>query len=89
MLAANRMARALYAPLLADPRRPANNARFIYLDAAYREFFADWDRAADDIAAMLRLEAGRNPYDKKLVELIGELPTRSEDFRARWAARNR
>ena len=88
MLAANRMARALYAPLLAGPRRPANNARFIYLDPASRDFFTDWDRAADDIAAMLRSEAGRNPYDKKLVELIGELSTRSEDFRARWAAHN-
>jgi MmyB-like transcription regulator ligand binding domain len=88
MLAANRMARALYAPLLADPRRPANNARFVYLNPASRAFFTDWDRAADDIAAMLRLEAGRNPADKKLVELIGELSTRSEDFRARWAAHN-
>jgi transcriptional regulator with XRE-family HTH domain len=88
MLAANRLARALYAPLLADPRRPANNARFVYLDPASRNFFTDWDRAADDIAAMLRLEAGRNPYDKNLVELIGELSTRSEDFRARWAAHN-
>ena len=86
MLAANRLARALYAPLLADPRRPANNARFVYLDPASRDFFTDWDRAADDIAAMLRLEAGRNPYDKKLIELIGELSTRSEDFRTRWAA---
>src|SRR5690349_10569664 len=44
MLAANRMARALYAPILADPRRPANNARFIYLDPAARDFFVDWDR---------------------------------------------
>ena len=88
MLAANRMARALYAPMLADPRRPANNARFVYLDPASRDFFTDWDRAADDIAAMLRLEAGRNPYDRKLVELIGELSTRSEDFRTRWAAHN-
>lgn len=88
LLAANRLARALYAPLLADPRRPANNARFVYLDPASRDFFADWDRAADDIAAMLRSEAGRNPYDRKLVELIGELSTRSEDFRARWAAHN-
>jgi transcriptional regulator with XRE-family HTH domain len=57
MLAANRMARALYAPLLADPRRPANAARFVYLDPASRDFFTDWDRAADDIAAMLRSEA--------------------------------
>ena len=88
MLAANRLARALYAPLLADPRRPANNARFVYLAPASRDFFTDWERAADDIAAMLRSEAGRNPHDRRLVELIGELSTRSEDFRARWAAHN-
>jgi transcriptional regulator with XRE-family HTH domain len=88
MLAVNRLARALYAPMLADPRRPANNARFVYLNPASRDFFTDWGRAADDIAAMLRLEAGRNPADKKLIELIGELSTRSEDFRARWAAHN-
>jgi transcriptional regulator with XRE-family HTH domain len=88
MLAANRMARALYAPLFADPRRPVNNARFIYLDPAARDFFTDWERSADDIAAMLRSEAGRNPRDKQLIELIGELSTRSEEFRARWAAHN-
>jgi transcriptional regulator with XRE-family HTH domain len=88
MLAANRLARALYAPVLADPRRPANNARFVYLDPSAREFFADWERAADDIAAMLRSEAGSNPHDKQLVELIGELSTRSDEFRTRWAAHN-
>lgn len=88
MLAANRMARALYAPLLADPRRPANNARFVYLDPASHDFFPNWERAADDIAAMLRSEAGRNPHDQQLIELIGELSTRSEDFRTRWAAHN-
>jgi transcriptional regulator with XRE-family HTH domain len=88
MLAANRIARALYAPLFADPRRPVNNARFVYLDPAARDFFTDWERSADDIAAMLRSEAGRNPRDKQLIELIGELSTRSEDFRARWAAHN-
>jgi transcriptional regulator with XRE-family HTH domain len=88
MLAANRLARALYAPVLADPRRPANNARFVYIDPAAREFFADWERAADDIAAMLRSEAGSNPHDKHLVELIGELSTRSDEFRTRWAAHN-
>jgi transcriptional regulator with XRE-family HTH domain len=88
MLAANLLARALYAPVLADPRRPANSARFVYLDPAAYEFFADWERAADDIAAMLRSEAGSNPHDKQLVELIGELSTRSEEFRSRWAAHN-
>ncbi len=88
LLAANRLARALYAPVLADPRRPANTARFTYLDPASQQFFTDWERAADDIAAMLRSEAGRNPHDRRLVELIGELSTRSEDFRTRWAAHN-
>ena len=82
------MASALYVPLFADPRRPVNNARFVYLDSAARDFFADWERAADDIAAMLRSEAGRNPHDRQLIELIGELSTRSEDFRVRWAAHN-
>jgi len=88
MLAANQLARALYAPVLADPRRPANNARFVYLDPAARDFFTDWDRAADDIAAMLRSEAGSNPHDKPLIELIGELSTQSKEFRTRWAAHN-
>jgi transcriptional regulator with XRE-family HTH domain len=88
MLAANRLARALYAPVLADPRRPANNARFIYLDPAAPDFFGDWERAADDIAAMLRSEAGSNPHDRQLIELIGELSTQSEEFRSRWAAHN-
>jgi transcriptional regulator with XRE-family HTH domain len=88
MLAANRLARALYAPVLADPRRPANNARFVYLNPAAHDFFADWDRAADDIAAMLRSEAGSNPRDKHLIELIGELSTQSDEFRTRWAAHN-
>jgi transcriptional regulator with XRE-family HTH domain len=88
VLATNRLARALYAPMLADGRRPPNSARFAYLDPAARDFFADWNRTADDIAALLRSEAGRNPYDQHLIELIGELSTHSEDFRIRWAAHN-
>lgn len=88
MLAANEMARALYAPLLADPHRPANTARFVFLDPASKSFFSDWDLAADDVAAMLRSEAAKNPYDKPLTALIGELSTRSEVFRQRWAAHN-
>lgn len=86
ILAMNQLARALYAPVLADPRRPANTTRFVYLDPAAEEFFVDHARIAKDAAAMLRLEAGRNPHDKALIELIGELSTRSELFRRRWAA---
>ncbi|MEV0892539.1 helix-turn-helix transcriptional regulator [Promicromonospora sp. MEB111] len=86
IVAMNRLARALYAPVLADPRRPANTARFVYLDPAARDFFVDWERIAKDSASYLRLEAGRNPHDPALIELVGELSTRSELFRRRWAS---
>ena len=86
IVAMNQLARALYSPVLADPRRPVNTTRFVYLDPAAREFFVDYDRVANDAAAMLRLEAGRNPHDKALIELVGELSTRSELFRRRWAS---
>jgi transcriptional regulator with XRE-family HTH domain len=85
LVATNYLARALYAPILADPRRPANGARFIFLDPAARDFFPEWDDIADNMAAVLRAEAGRNPHDKDLTDLIGDLSTRSEDFRRRWA----
>jgi transcriptional regulator with XRE-family HTH domain len=89
VVAMNQLARALYSPVLAEPRRPANMTRFVYLNPeAAEEFFVDYDRIADDGAAMLRLEAGRNPHDKALIELVGELSTRSERFRRRWASQD-
>jgi transcriptional regulator with XRE-family HTH domain len=88
IVAMNQLARALYAPVLADPRRPANTTRFVYLQPEATEFFVDYDRIAKDAAAMLRLEAGRNPHDKGLIELVGELSTRSELFRHRWASQD-
>jgi hypothetical protein len=38
--------------------------------------------------AILRFEAGRDPYDRRLPDLVGELSTQSETFRSRWAAHN-
>lgn len=89
ILAMNSLARALYAPVFEDPRRPANTTRFVYLtpDKA-RELFVDYDQVARDAAAMLRLEAGRNPHDKALIELVGELSLRSDLFRQRWASQD-
>jgi MmyB-like transcription regulator ligand binding domain len=63
-------------------------ARFVFLSSRAREFFVDWEGAANDIVANLRTEAGRNPYDRGLQDLVGELSTRSEAFRTRWAAHN-
>ncbi len=89
VLAMNQLARALYAPLLADPRRPANTARFVYLHPEQAEsFFVDYDQITRDSAAMLRLEAGSNPHDEQLIALVGELSTRSELFRQRWASQD-
>src|SRR6266699_3301286 len=94
ILAMNPLARALYSPVLdsavagATAKRAANTTRFIYLDPAAREFFVDYDRIATDAAAMLRLEAGRNPHDKALITLVGELSTQSELFRQHWASHN-
>jgi transcriptional regulator with XRE-family HTH domain len=85
VLAANELGRALYLDMMAEAVTPPNSARFTFLNAKAREFFADWERAADDTVAVLRSTAGKNPYDKDLTDLIGELSTRSEEFRVRWA----
>jgi transcriptional regulator with XRE-family HTH domain len=86
ILAINQLGRALYAPVFDDPHRPANLARFNFLDPSSADFYPDWDAAADTSVALLRTEAGRDPYDRGLTDLIGELSTRSEAFRTRWAA---
>ena len=87
-LAANPLGRALYAPLFDSREQPANSARFTFLDPAAQDFYVDWERTAKDLVAHLRSEAGRNPYDRGLSDLVGELSTRSEPFRAWWAAHN-
>ena len=87
-LAANTLGRALYAPMFESPEQPANSARFTFLDPAARDFYPEWERLASDLVAALRSQAGSNPYDRKLQDLIGELSTRSAEFRVRWAAHN-
>lgn len=86
ILTTNALGLALYSPAFADPVRPANNARFVFLDRQASEFFREWDGVANDTVAMLRAEAGRDPYDRHLSDLVGELSTRSAEFRIRWAA---
>ncbi|GAA1093904.1 helix-turn-helix transcriptional regulator [Kitasatospora arboriphila] len=86
LLAGNTLARALFAPVFDSPARPANAARFTFLDPAAPAFYPDWESVADQNVATLRAEVGRNPYDKALSDLIGELSTRGGDaFRQRWA----
>ena len=88
IVAANTLGYALYSDLYRNPSRPANHSRFIFLDPRAHNFYTDWDRAANTNVAILRREAGRNPHDKGIAELIGELSMRSDEFRTLWAAHN-
>jgi transcriptional regulator with XRE-family HTH domain len=88
LLAANQLGRALYSELYAAPARPINNARFVFLDPRAEAFYRDWDRAAAETVAILRWAAGRDPHDRELSDLVGELATQSDAFRTRWAAHN-
>jgi transcriptional regulator with XRE-family HTH domain len=88
VLAANRLGEAFYAPMYDDPARPVNAARFVFLSRGAKDFFVDWDTIANDTVSILRVAAGSDPYDRNLTDLIGELSTRSADFRVRWADHN-
>ena len=88
IVAANDLGRALYSSHYTGQERP-NVARFLFLDEDLaRRFWPEWDKLADDVVAILRVQAGLNPDDPALVELVGQLSTRSEEFRTRWAANN-
>jgi transcriptional regulator with XRE-family HTH domain len=86
ILGANQLGYALFSEWYADPARPVNHARFVFLNPRASEFYVDCESVANDAVAILRAAAGRDPYDRGLSELVGELSTRSEAFRTRWAA---
>ena len=93
LVAANALGYAFYAPLYPDPQHPdpsvpVNFVRFCFLDPQAHEFYPDWDFMADVAVNNLRTEAGRDPYDRGISDLVGELSTRSEEFRVRWAKHN-
>lgn len=86
VLAANPLGRALYTQMYADPTCGANTARFAFLNPAARQFYRDWERVTHATVGALRIEAGKNPYDRELSNLIGELSTRSDAFRMMWGS---
>lgn len=88
ILGANELGMSLYSPVFSHGGPTPNVARFLFLSADSADFFADRGKIADDAVAILRASAGRSPYDKRLSDLIGELSTRSEEFRVLWAAQN-
>src|SRR6188472_2360677 len=86
LLAVNDLGRAFYSPVIGDGGRTPNLARFQFLDPAAREFYPDWEKFAEMCVAVMRAEAGRDPHDKGLQDLVGELSLRSDTFRTLWAA---
>lgn len=90
VIAHNALGRALHAPMFDSPttdkRGRPNFARYHFLDDGSHDFFVDWDSGAAATVALLRAEAGREPHDRTLRALIGELSTLSQDFRTLWAA---
>jgi transcriptional regulator with XRE-family HTH domain len=93
LLAANQLGRALYADVFNSavsfgpdlPGRLPNQARYLFLDPRAGDLYPDWNAVAATTVAMLRSESGRNPHDRALNELVGELTTRSGQFAALWA----
>lgn len=88
ILAVNPLARAFYKDVYDMPGQPPNIARFTFLDERARDFYPDWDLFAEVTVAILRTEASRDPHNKELHDLIGELSTRCDDFRRRWSTHN-
>lgn len=85
LLSANALGRALYAPVFDMAEAVPNVARYVFLSPTAQDFFTDFDRVESEAVAILRAEAGRDPHDKQLTLLVGELSTRSERFRQLWA----
>ncbi|CAN5237751.1 helix-turn-helix transcriptional regulator [soil metagenome] len=85
LLGANRLGRALLSDLYRHHASRPNLARYLFLDPRSQDFYVDWATVAKDVVSALRIEAGRNPYDRGLTDLIGELSTRSDEFRTWWA----
>jgi len=88
VLAANPLASAFFADFGALPRRDRNMARYLFLAPGARELYRDWPAAARDAVAGLHLYAAQHPHDPDLVDLVGELSVRDQDFRRWWAARD-
>jgi transcriptional regulator with XRE-family HTH domain len=89
LLATNHLGRAMHSSLYdSNPAGTPNFTRYTFLDDDSHRFYPNWDLAADTCVAILRTEAGRDPHDKGLHDLVGELSTRSEDFRRRWSTHN-
>ena len=86
LVATNTLGAAFYSPVIGAGGRIPNLARFQFLDPAARDFYPDWELFAQMCVGIMRVEAGRDPHDRTLQDLVGELTTRSETFARLWTA---
>jgi hypothetical protein len=82
--ASNALGRALFPDLFPPDAEPINSARYLFLDPRSKDFYVDWEKSAREAVSALRLLAGQDPSDRALMGLVGELATRSTDFRTWW-----
>ncbi|MCG7202272.1 helix-turn-helix domain-containing protein [Streptomyces arenae] len=86
VLAANPLARALHSEWFDGQQEIVNTVRFVFLDPRATRFYTDWEHVARQGVGSLRVEVVKNPYDRDLSNLIGELSTRSDVFRMMWGS---
>ncbi len=85
VLAATRMARALFADF--ERMRPPdrNYARWMFLDAGARALFVDWEQQARATVESLRLDLGADPSDRSTADLVTDLRALSPQFDQWWS----
>ncbi|MFI7446747.1 helix-turn-helix transcriptional regulator [Nonomuraea sp. NPDC049714] len=84
VLAANRMAKALFTDFEQLPPRQRNYARWMFLDDDARSLFVDWADQARAAVESLRFEVGRDPDDQATIALVDDLRARSPEFDQWW-----
>jgi len=85
ILAANALGRALYPLEGGNESNLFNSSRFLFLDPRSHDFFRDRGLVVRNNVALLHAAAVKNPNDESLIALIGELSTKSAEFREAWA----
>lgn len=83
-VASNALGRGLFPHLFPEGAAPVNHCRYLFLDDRSEVFYPDWETSARESVSSLRLLSGQDPSDRALASLVGDLATRSEEFRTWW-----
>ncbi|MFF8789329.1 helix-turn-helix transcriptional regulator [Streptomyces sp. NPDC015125] len=83
VLSHNQAAGELFVHLTAADR-PANLARWVFLEPAARDVLVDWEPEARGLLARLRTLAAHHPGDARFTRLIDELKAGSPEVSAWW-----